>query len=158
VNAQPDAIKTIHQQFLDDYSYARMAREFVLRGDFDRAADACRQALKLNPKSATALCYLGIVLMEQGMLEEAEPHLTRAVRYEPGHKVHQFNLGSVLSRQGRRREAEAHYRRALQINPEYFKAHLAFGVDLLDAGRLPEAVEQLVEAARLTGGPEGPLS
>ncbi len=149
VNLRPGAIGKIVERFLDDHSYVRAAQEFLTQGDYDAAARACREALKLNPKSGEALCNLGIVLAEKGMLEEARRHFVKAIQHEPDLKEGHLNLAALLGRQQELQGAITHYRQVLRIDPESFEAHLPLGVDLLEIGELEEATKHLAEAVRL---------
>ena len=83
VNLKPDAIKHIAVNFLDDYNFARIAREEILTGDLDRAEKACRKALALKPDSPEALCNLGVVMARRGQLDEAIDCWSRAVARDP---------------------------------------------------------------------------
>ena len=76
VNLKPDAIQHIVVNFLDDYNYARVARDEIMTGDLDRAEAAGRKALELNPDSPVALCNMGVVLGRRGRLDEAIEYST----------------------------------------------------------------------------------
>ena len=149
VNAAPGRIREIREQFLNDHHYVRASQQDIFARDFDRAEAACRKALELNPKSADALGNLGIVLIEKGMVEEAETCLTRAVESEPGHLNNRLILAGLLSRRHKLQEGIVHYREALRIHPDLFDAHLPLGVNLLDLGKPAEATEHLAAAVRL---------
>jgi len=149
VNAGSERIGRIREQFLSDRHYARAAQENIIAGDFDRAEAACRKALELNPRSAEALCNLGIVLAEKGILDEAQARLTKAVQSEPGSLNSRLTLAGLLSRRHRLQEGLVHYREALRIDPELFDAHLPAGVNLLDLGKPAEATGHLAAAVRL---------
>ncbi len=149
VNAQPGRIDKIQERFLDEYNYVRVARENLLAGDFERAEQAARKALQLNPKSADGLCNLGIALVQQGAADEARAAFAKAIQDHPDHANSRVNLGNLLTRQGSPTQALVHYREALRIDPDLFEAHLPLGVNLIDLGKPAEAMEPLTAAVRL---------
>lgn len=149
VNASPNAIETIRQQFLDDHSYVRVAQNCIYSGDYEGAARASRKALELNPKCAEALCNLGLALWGEGKIKEAESHLVKAIEYQPDLKEGHVNLAALLDQQERHQEALAHYREALRIDPDSFRARLPLGIAALTAGDLRQATEHLSHAVRL---------
>jgi TPR repeat protein len=79
---------------------------------------------------------LGLLLKQQGKLEEAVRWLRRAA--DVGHPGGLYNLGFLLKQQGRLEEAEGWYRRAADAGQPRIEFHL--GVLLQDLGRVEEAV------------------
>ena len=61
---------------------------------------------------------LGVVLMEEGKLEEAIEHYTQALRIDPEDAPTHTNLGSALMSQGKFDEAITHYQEAIRIDPD----------------------------------------
>jgi tetratricopeptide (TPR) repeat protein len=149
VNIDPLAIKSIREQFVDDYSYARAGQAYRFKGDHEGAVRSYRQALEMNPNSAVYHNNLGLSLAEGGKLEEAKAEFINALEYDPDQKDVHNNLGSLLRRQGNFEEAIAHYREAVRIDPEHVEAQLSLGTALSEFGRLKEAAVHLSQAARL---------
>jgi WD40 repeat protein len=79
VNAAPDVILKIREDYLDAYSYHRIAEAFHLAGDFFRAIPAWRVALKYNPKDYFAHNNLGALLYEAGRKNEAAGEFKAAI-------------------------------------------------------------------------------
>ena len=71
VNNRPDALLKISEDYLDAYSYYRIANTFHICGDFKRAIPAYREALRYNPKDYHAHNNLGALLWQEGKKEEA---------------------------------------------------------------------------------------
>jgi len=149
VNLKPDAIRHIAVNFLNDYNYARLARDQILAGDIDLAEKACRNALELNSDSADALCNMGVVLSRRGRLDEAIEFWTRAVARDPNNIDAQINLADGLTEQDRLAESLDHYRAAVRLDPQRFNVRLTLGQNLHHLGQYDEAIEQLSAAARL---------
>ena len=105
--------------------------------------------IEKNPLSWMAHNNLGAVLADEGRLEEALSHYSKALQLNATHPEIHNNLGNAFAKLGRFHQAEIHYLQALQINPEYAKAHNNLGNLLATQGRLDEAVNHFSEALRL---------
>ena len=92
---------------------------------------------------------LGIVLREQGKLEEAIASLQQALRLKPDYAEAHNNLGVVLKDQGKLEEAVASLQQALRLQPDYAEAHHNLGLVLREQGNLEEAVASLQHTLRL---------
>jgi len=149
VKLNPDGIKTIREQFVDDLSFVRAATQFVKAKDFDRAVQACRKALELNPKNAEAHHTLAFALKNKGMLKDGIPHLLEAVRLDPNHIDARYNLGLAMTYQNKLDEAIAHFSKVLQLDPNHAKAHADLASVLLLKNMPGEAVIHLSQAIRI---------
>ena len=79
VNAQPNAIVKIREQFLNDYSFVRAGNEFFNKGDADNAIAEYNKALELNPDNVTAHHKLGFLFYQvKGQFDEGMAHLLKA--------------------------------------------------------------------------------
>ncbi|HUT92682.1 MAG TPA: tetratricopeptide repeat protein [Thermoguttaceae bacterium] len=149
VNAAPDAIRSIRQEFIDDLSYLQAGKWNCQDGEFDLAIRAFRKALEINPENTEARVAWGGALLAQGSLDEAREQFTEALSRDPANKVAYCLLGAVLEEQGTFPEAMETYRRALQVDPEYVLAHQSMGRLALKTGSTDEGRKYLLEAARL---------
>ena len=110
-----------------------------------RATEAARHALALDPALAEAYTGLGLAHMLALRWREAGEALQRAVAVDPDFAPGQYFYGSYLTRVGRVADAEEHYRRARIADPLSVPASglLAYCLSLL--GRHDES---LVESRR----------
>jgi tetratricopeptide (TPR) repeat protein len=93
----PNAIGKIHEQFLDDFSFARAGNEFFRAGEPDRAIESYKTALSLNPNNAMAHQRLGFLLYHVKQLpQEGLSHTRTAIRLDPQNPFAQFDLGFAL--------------------------------------------------------------
>jgi predicted O-linked N-acetylglucosamine transferase (SPINDLY family) len=99
------------------------AAQHYQSGRRDLAIDCLGQALRLRPGIPEAHNNLGIVLAEQGRLEEAAASFRQAVRLKPDDAVAHSNLGNALREQGQLKEAVASLQQALRLRPDYAEAH-----------------------------------
>jgi tetratricopeptide (TPR) repeat protein len=96
--------------------------------------------LKKNPGCWMAHYNLGIVLAEQGHIDQAIDHYQDAVALRPAYAEAHYNLGRLLVEQGRLDDAVAHYEKAVQINPGDPEAQNNLGITLFDTGRVDDAI------------------
>ena len=149
VKLDAGAIKTIREQFVDDLSFVRAATQFIKAKDFDRAVQACRKALELNPKNAEAHHTLAFALKNKGLLKEGTPHLLEAIRLDPNHIDARYNLGLAMIYEGKLDEAITHFSKVLQLDPNHAKAHADLASVLLLKNMPAEAVTHLLQAIRI---------
>src|SRR6266700_717536 len=79
---------------------------------------------------------LGIVLTDQGDIDQAIDHSQHAVALRPAYTEAHYNLGRLLVEQGRVDDAVVHYEEAVEINPGTPKAQNNMGVALFTSGGL----------------------
>jgi tetratricopeptide (TPR) repeat protein len=108
-----------------------------------------KDSVAKSPKKSRPHYNLGVVLSDQGRLEEAISHYSEALRIKPDYANAHNNLGNALTKQGSLKEAISHYSKALHIKPDYDLAHINLGVALVKQGKLKEAVNHYSEALHI---------
>jgi tetratricopeptide (TPR) repeat protein/actin-like ATPase involved in cell morphogenesis len=111
---------------------------------------AYREAVRLNPDSATAWSGLGVALAILDLLYEAERAARKAVRLEPGLAVTQARLGIVLGVLDDNDGAVTACREALRLDPALNDARLALATALTNLRQFAEA-QQLIEECAGSG-------
>ena len=91
-------------------------------GRYDQAVELIGRALKRNGHPVY-FSNLGVVLNDQGKLEEAIAAYRQAIRIKPDFAEAYSNLGNSLNDQGKVDEAIAAYRQAISIRPDFPEAH-----------------------------------
>ena len=89
----------------------------------EKAVEAYRKAVELNPGAAGALVNLGTIYYRQRKYPEAEQHYTTAIAVDSNYPLAHYNLGNLYDEQGDLTRAEGHYTKALDLNPNYADAH-----------------------------------
>jgi len=157
VNVKPAAIKKIHEEFLNDYSFVRAGNEFFKAGDTDNAIQEYRRALELNPNNAEAHLRLGFLMYNaKRMYEEGMEQYNQALKANPNDPRIHHDLGMALLHQRQFDKAIEHLSVALQGMPNgldkqynpvgmHFNLALAFSF----AGRPEEAIPHFSEVVRL---------
>ena len=82
-----------------------------------------RQVLMNNPNEPNLLRLLGVSLLRQGKLEDAEKTLSLCVRLTPHLAAAHEQHGAALAGLGRTEEAEQALRKALQLDPKLTSAY-----------------------------------
>jgi len=91
-------------------------------GRYDQAVELIGRALKRNGHPVY-FSNLGVVLNDQGKLEEAIAAYRQAISIKPDFAEAYSNLGNSLNDQGKVDEAIAAYRQAISIRPDFPEAH-----------------------------------
>jgi protein O-mannosyl-transferase len=99
-----------------------------------------RRALECAPGNVIAYNNLGIVLREQGRLDEAIAQHQQALEIKPNDVQAHVNLGAALYQQGRIDEALVYLQRAVAIKSDYAIGHNNLATALNALGRNDEAV------------------
>ena len=108
------------------------------------------RVLQRYPDDPDALAGLGIALADQGRLDEAVAHFSRAASIDPNNADTRVNLCAALQRLGRFEEAVREGRAAVRLRPEQADAHTNLAVALEALGRSAEAAREYGEVVRLT--------
>jgi tetratricopeptide (TPR) repeat protein len=108
-----------------------------------------RKTLATNPDCWLANNNLGILLKDQGRIDEAIEHYHKAIQINPNWCESLDNLGVALAARGQFDEAIENYRKAIQINPNSPETLNNLGVILAAQGRFDEAIENYRKAIQI---------
>ena len=110
---------------------------FVLdrQGKSEEAIENYHEALKFDPKCASAHFNLAVSLLRRDRLDEAAAQYKAALRVKPTAETHN-GLGFVFSKQGKVEKAIAQFREAIRLNPKYTAAYNNLAGNLLKQGKL----------------------
>ena len=125
VNAAPDAIRAIREQFMDDLSFIRAGTDLFNGGNVARAEEMFHRAARFSPTNDIAQFCLGNALAAQGKFAEALAAFTRAEELVP-RDIYACRQGQVLRELRRPAEARAALARALRMNPRNAEAQREF--------------------------------
>jgi tetratricopeptide (TPR) repeat protein len=155
-----DAVKSFEEAARLDpkraTTWSRLGFIYALEGKAVVAKEALTKALELNPRDFNALEAMGELDLKEGHLDEAVRHFLAASQAAPDAARAPLVIRAVeeLTRQGRGAQS-------LQILEDSAKAGIQgpelmneLGDRLVEANRLPEAVEAYSDAAR--GNPKDP--
>ncbi len=98
--------RSLRKQCLDGWRrYGTDSLDWLQEPDIDSALLCFRNSLELDPESATANYYLGVVFKEKGWFREAEDAFRETLRLSPEHIEAGIALGSLFSMMDRQAEA-----------------------------------------------------
>lgn len=102
-------------------------------GDWNAAATAYREAVRLDPLFVAAWNNLGRTLFEQGECDEAVRVTARALQIDPSYADAHYNLADLLDQMGRIDEARPHWQAYLRFDArspwaDHARSRLAEGV------------------------------
>jgi len=142
--------------------YAALARAWLGkyrlgsdRASAVRAADACRQALELDPHAADVFVTLGDLHQATGRHEEAIAAYRQALDLRAEHADAWSGLALALMSAGRLDEAEEASRRLIALRPQHWLGFSRLGHVFYRRGAYTQALEPWKEVTRLA--PDNPL-
>lgn len=112
VNSQLNAVKLNEQ-----------AEAYLKQGKLKEAETICRQALAVQPHSATAHKILGNILQAMGKIEDAKECYKKALVIEPNYAAVYANLGSLAAQEKEWEAAISYYQKAIQLEPKLGAAY-----------------------------------
>jgi len=152
-NIEPGELHRLREDFIDYYSYKRMAYEKIGVDD-EKAEQFLRESLRLNPEYATTHNLLGSLLRSQRRYEEAEQQFRAALELDPDDPVYLINLGTVEITRSDFEAAERAFEDALRSDPENASALAGLGEVAAARGQVDRAESYYRRSLR--SDPENP--
>lgn len=121
----------------------RAAYDFYLEGcrldedevTFDRAEEAYREAIDLDPSLASALTNLGNLRFRRGFPDEAESLYRRALELDAAQPEAFYNLGFLYFEKGELPMSIACFEQALAMDPAFADAHFNLAMAYEEIGK-----------------------
>ena len=107
----------------------------------ERATEAVRRALTIDPTAAPVYYSLGNMQYQTGHYEEAIQSLRRGLSLQPDSDESHRLLGRILADQGHVDEGLAELNEAIRIRPGFWNQYNTLGFILYNAGRYEAALE-----------------
>ena len=95
------------------------------------------------------LTNYGIILKNNGQIEEAELSIRKAIRMNPNLAEAHNNLGNILSSLGNHHEAEESIRKGINLKPDSAEAHFNLAKVIKDLGNENECERLIRKAIKL---------
>ena len=144
------AARTAHAQTTTAESCVAEGNRYAQERQYDKAVDAFKQALRIDPELAAAHLGLGSAYHNMGRPADALGPLTAAVGLEPRNAVAHLNLGITLAALRRPEDAMIELNEAKRLNPQSARIHNEVGNVLHNSfAQIDGALAAYQEAARL---------
>jgi len=156
-----DAIPYLQSYIQNKPSYARahqlLGRAYRRQGQYSEAVEVLRKGVQLDPESYEARYDLGASLGRLGETDEAIEQLQEARRLRPDGSEAVYELGLLLMKKNRQQAGRSEVEQFGQLKvqtDERMRAGVPNnqGNDLMEQGRLREAVAAYQEATRMDPG------
>lgn len=125
------------------------ARLLLINGNFDRAIDCFRQAIKADPTRVTTWLNLASAYALMNRPADAVATARQAVKLDPGDPAPHFALGRHLERVGDLAGAEAEFRAALKVDDKNAPVMIELARLLMDQNRRLDEARQLAIKASI---------
>jgi tetratricopeptide (TPR) repeat protein len=127
------------------------ALTFAQSGMYADIETLWRTTLDRNPDCWMADNNLGMLMLNQGKLQEAIPMFRDAIRADPGFSDAHYNLGLALAQAGQFSGAIEQYVKALEIEPSFPEAYNNLAGLLDRSGHPDEAIGYYQKALEING-------
>ncbi len=111
--------KEVANKLTSSIAFYNLATLYVVKGDYDGAQKAFRQAIKIDPKFAEAHNNLGYALWLGEQFQEARDSFERAISLKPDYLDPHYNLGIALYVAGDYEAARKEFLYLEQVSPGY---------------------------------------
>jgi len=126
-----------------------LARELMIKKDFDGAKDALEKSISFNPDFADSLSVLSSIKIMEKKFDEAETLLKRAVGLNPLDSDIHANLGVIYSEQGNFQKAVRKFGRAIELNSMDADNYFNLGIVYLRMKKKDKAMHFFEKAIEL---------
>jgi tetratricopeptide (TPR) repeat protein len=148
--ASASAQTSEQQSTLTAEQYTQEGNAYAKEKQYDKAVDAFRLAIKLNPNLAAAYFGLGATYANMGRVTDALEPMKSAARLDPNNSLAHLNLGRLLASLRHPDEAMTELNEAKRLSPNDPNIHNEIGNVLHNSfGRIADALAEYVEARRL---------
>lgn len=110
----------------------------LAESDSDEAVESYRKAIALRPDWAEAYNALGVVLQDQGKLNDAIENYERAASLKPQWFLPYHNLAECCVARAEADQAIAYFRQAINREPDFAVSHFDLATQLLQLGSFAE--------------------
>jgi tetratricopeptide (TPR) repeat protein len=115
----------------DAYVGKAQATPAEAAANYDKAFDAFKKALELNPTDAGLYNNYALALAKDKKLDDAKTNLAKAAELDPpGAGKYYYNLGALLVNSGQNDAATDEFKKAVEADPNYADAQYQLGMAL----------------------------
>ncbi len=142
-NDLPQAVKywelALEQDKNQSEIHSVLGNAYKMLNDYERSSELLHQAVNLEPNNFKYLYNYGLILYEQGKIEQALKVLNQARELEPDNAELLNDIGVMYYNLRSYNSASNVLHEAIEINPKYYFAKLNLGYVYLTSGNLQGA-------------------
>lgn len=116
--------------------------------DEDKAEEAWKKGLQLNPKYSGLLYNLGLLYLRKSQSLKAKEFFRQAIEYDPDLYSAYYSMGYILEGEGQIDSAIKFYEKSVSLEPRFVNAHYRLST-LYTKKSDPRALWELKETTRL---------
>lgn len=105
-------------------------------GDLEQGREWYEKAIQLEPKNWLYFFHLGMLLNDQGKIEDAVVHLSESIQLKETFQA-RYQIANLLFSLGKYNDAIFSYRKSLQLNPAHVESSFALANALFVVSSAP---------------------
>ncbi len=136
--------------------YEKTAEEYIEKGnnnyhksEFEKAIEAYKKAIKIDPDSDGAHHNIGLAYHNLGKFEKAIEAYKKAIEINPNNDWAYSGMGGAYYNLGKFEKAIEAYKKAIKIDPDSDGAHHNIGLAYHNLGKFEKAIEAYKKAIDL---------
>lgn len=129
--------------------YGRIITMYDEIGKNDRAIEAARKIVEINPKSDLAIYNLGIMYFKLQRQDEAIAEFRRCLEVNPNYSSAWYNIGYSFASQKKHADSVAAFRKFVELNPNDQSGWLNIGIGYMMLKDFENALPAMQQAVNL---------
>jgi S1-C subfamily serine protease/Tfp pilus assembly protein PilF len=127
---------------LKGYVYFQIGYCNAELGNYIKAIEAFKQAIRIDPNNASAYGNLGKIYSSLGLDKDAIEACKQAIRIDPDHVDAYYGLGLTYYSLGLYKDAIEAFKQAIRINPDDADPHFSLGISYFRIGAKSSALNE----------------
>ncbi len=125
---------------------------YLGEGNFTKAVEEFKHALRLNPKYMDAYNNIGVAYKDIGDKMTARAYFEKAVEANPISPHAYYNLGNIYNALGDKQNAVTYFKKAIALSRDYFKAYNDLGNVYESLSMYQEAIKAYNDVIQINPG------
>ncbi|MBI1746965.1 MAG: tetratricopeptide repeat protein [Acidobacteria bacterium] len=130
-------------------SLVKQGTAYESQGFIDRAMDAYKESIRMNPQYAEGHARLGVAFARKSMLDQAIGSLSQAVKLSPQTDRFHYDLAVAYDKKELYDRAIEEYQTVIKLNPSHLEAYNNLGTIYNLRDQLDEAIDAYRRALRI---------
>ncbi|MFH1624567.1 MAG: tetratricopeptide repeat protein, partial [Pseudomonadota bacterium] len=136
----------------DAKAVSDLGTQYIETDDLDKAEEALRKAIELDPSRMRTYFDLGVVCAKKERWQDALKAFVKAIELDPRDASSRYNCGFALEQLGETQGAFEQYQEAISHNLNHVEAHFRLALIYGDQGRLEDSIQHYEKAIDVLPG------